>query len=34
MVGAMEIARMLPEPAIRGKVLGSVKDSLLSAFES
>ena len=32
MVGAMEIARMLPEPAMREKVLGPVKDFLLSSF--
>ena len=32
MVGAMEIARMLPEPAMREKVLASAKDFLLSSF--
>jgi len=34
MVGAMEIARMLPEPAMREKVLATVKDFLLSSFKS
>jgi TetR/AcrR family transcriptional repressor of nem operon len=34
MTGAMEIARMLPEPAMREKVLATVKDFLLSSFES
>jgi TetR/AcrR family transcriptional regulator, transcriptional repressor for nem operon len=32
MVGAIEIARMLPEPAMREKVLGSAKDLLLRSF--
>jgi TetR/AcrR family transcriptional repressor of nem operon len=34
MVGAMEIARMLPEPAMREKVLATARDFLLSSFES
>jgi TetR/AcrR family transcriptional repressor of nem operon len=34
MVGAMEIARMLPEPAMREKVLTTARDFLLSSFES
>jgi len=32
MVGAIEIARMLPEPAMRDKVLASAKDLLLRSF--
>ena len=32
MMGAIEIARMLPDPAIRGKVLGSARDFLLRSF--
>ena len=32
MVGAVEIARMLPNPAIREKVLGSARDFLLRSF--
>lgn len=32
MVGAVEIARMLPEPAMREKVLGSARDFLLGSF--
>lgn len=32
MVGAVEIARMLPEPAMREKVLGSARDLLLHSF--
>jgi TetR/AcrR family transcriptional repressor of nem operon len=32
MIGAMEIARMLPEPAMREKVLAAAKDFLLSSF--
>ena len=32
MVGAIEIARMLPEPAMREKVLGSARDLLLRSF--
>jgi len=32
MVGAIEIARMLPEPAMREKVLATAKDFLLSSF--
>src|SRR6204780_3826331 len=32
MVGAIEIARMLPEPAMREKVLASAKDFLLRSF--
>ena len=31
MIGAVEIARMLPEP-VRGRVLGSARDLLLSSF--
>ena len=34
MVGATEIARMLPEPAMRERMLASVRDFLLSSFES
>jgi TetR/AcrR family transcriptional repressor of nem operon len=32
MIGAIEIARMLPEPAMREKVLASVRDFLLRSF--
>jgi len=32
MVGAIEIARMLPEPAMREKVLSASRDFLLSSF--
>jgi TetR/AcrR family transcriptional repressor of nem operon len=32
MIGATEIARMLPEPAMREKVLATAKDFLLSSF--
>jgi TetR/AcrR family transcriptional repressor of nem operon len=32
MVGAIEIARMLPEPALREKVLGAAGDFLLRSF--
>jgi TetR/AcrR family transcriptional repressor of nem operon len=32
MIGAIELARVLPEPAMRAKVLGSAKDFLLSSF--
>jgi TetR/AcrR family transcriptional repressor of nem operon len=32
MVGAMEIARMLPEPAMQEKVLASARDLLLRSF--
>jgi TetR/AcrR family transcriptional regulator, transcriptional repressor for nem operon len=32
MIGAMEIARMLPEPAMREKVLAAARDFLLSSF--
>jgi TetR/AcrR family transcriptional repressor of nem operon len=32
MIGAIEIARMLPEPAMREKVLASARDFLLSSF--
>jgi TetR/AcrR family transcriptional repressor of nem operon len=32
MVGAIEIARMLPEPVMREKVLASVRDLLLRSF--
>ena len=32
MTGAIEIARMLPDPAIREKVLGSARDFLLRSF--
>ena len=32
MVGAVEIARMLPEPAMREKVLASARDLLLRSF--
>ena len=32
MIGATEIARMLPEPAMREKVLASARDFLLRSF--
>ena len=32
MIGAVEIARMLPDPATREKVLGSTRDFLLGSF--
>ncbi len=32
MIGAVEIARMLPDPATREKVLGSARDFLLRSF--
>jgi TetR/AcrR family transcriptional repressor of nem operon len=32
MIGAVEIARLLPEPAMRKKVLGSTRDFLLRSF--
>jgi TetR/AcrR family transcriptional repressor of nem operon len=32
MIGAMEIARMLPEPAMREKVLATARDFLLRSF--
>jgi TetR/AcrR family transcriptional regulator, transcriptional repressor for nem operon len=32
MIGAVEIARMLPEPAMREKVLGTARDFLLRSF--
>jgi TetR/AcrR family transcriptional repressor of nem operon len=32
MIGAIEIARMLPDPAIRDKVLGSARGFLLRSF--
>ena len=32
MIGAVEIARMLPEPAMREKVLAAAKEFLLSSF--
>jgi hypothetical protein len=32
MMGVIEIARMLPDPAIREKVLGSTRDFLLRSF--
>jgi TetR/AcrR family transcriptional regulator, transcriptional repressor for nem operon len=32
MIGATEIARMLPDPAMREKVLGSARDFLLRSF--
>ena len=32
MIGAIEIARLLPEPAMRQKVLGSARDFLLRSF--
>jgi TetR/AcrR family transcriptional regulator, transcriptional repressor for nem operon len=32
MIGAIEIARMLPEPAMRDKVLASARDFLLRSF--
>jgi TetR/AcrR family transcriptional repressor of nem operon len=32
MIGAIEIARLVPDSAIRAKVLGSVRDFLLQSF--
>jgi TetR/AcrR family transcriptional regulator, transcriptional repressor for nem operon len=32
MIGAIEIARLLPEPAMREKVLGNVREFLLGSF--
>src|SRR5215472_15728943 len=32
MIGAVEIARMLPDPAMREKVLASARDFLLRSF--
>jgi TetR/AcrR family transcriptional regulator, transcriptional repressor for nem operon len=32
MIGAVELARMLPEPAMREKVLGNARDFLLRSF--
>jgi TetR/AcrR family transcriptional regulator, transcriptional repressor for nem operon len=32
MIGAVEIARLLPDPAIREKVLGGARDFLLGSF--
>ena len=32
MIGAVELARVMPEPAIRARVLGSARDFLLSSF--
>ena len=32
MIGAMELARVMPEPSMRAKVLGSARDFLLSSF--
>jgi hypothetical protein len=32
MIGAVEIARMLPEPAMREKVLASATDLLLRSY--
>jgi TetR/AcrR family transcriptional repressor of nem operon len=32
MVGAVEIARLLPDPAMREKVLGNARDFLLQSF--
>ena len=32
MIGAIEIARLLPDPALREKVLGSARDFLLRSF--
>ena len=32
MMGAIEIARMLPDPGMREKVLGSARDFLLRSF--
>jgi len=32
MIGATEIARMLPKPAMREKVLASARDFLLCSF--
>ena len=34
MIGAMELARMLPDPAMREKVLESARDFLLRSFKS
>lgn len=34
MIGATELARMLPEPAIREKVLASARELLLRSFDS
>jgi TetR/AcrR family transcriptional regulator, transcriptional repressor for nem operon len=34
MIGATELARMLPEPAMREKVLASARDLLLRSFDS
>ena len=32
MMGAIEIARLLPDPSVREKVLGSARDFLLRSF--
>jgi len=32
MIGAIEIARLLPDPSVREKVLGSARDFLLRSF--
>ena len=32
MIGAIDIARLLPDPAVREKVLGSARDFLLRSF--
>ena len=32
MIGAVEIARMMPDPARRDKVLGNARDFLLRSF--
>jgi TetR/AcrR family transcriptional regulator, transcriptional repressor for nem operon len=32
MIGAIEIGRMLPDPGIQEKVLGSARDFLLRSF--
>ena len=32
MIGAVEIARLLPDPAMREKVLGNARDFLLGSF--
>jgi TetR/AcrR family transcriptional repressor of nem operon len=32
MIGVVEIARLLPDPAMREKVLGNARDFLLRAF--
>jgi TetR/AcrR family transcriptional repressor of nem operon len=32
MIGAVEIARMLPEPAMREKVLANARDFLFRSF--